>query len=169
MELVGHFGKFNTDTNIDVDHLVFKFQKLVDQKVDTPISHIHNSMKCTLDVEDLSALEKAVDAILEDYEGFVLDVKPKLDNPVKPKVVIHVITWQNKAASIPDKMGGQIVVSLARGLEGNSVELACDAQEELIKLLETFTEDTPEKRDQLDDEYSAIVGRLATALIQRIA
>jgi len=65
-------------------------------------------MQCSLLVDSLEKLEIAVDAVLADYKGYVISCKPKLDDPLRMSVVLHVITWLNRKERVPHKMAGKV-------------------------------------------------------------
>jgi len=64
-------------------------------------------MRCQVTVKSLENFEKAVDRLLKQYDGMVLQLKPKLDTPLM-NVTIHVIHYERLDLGIKGALAGEI-------------------------------------------------------------
>jgi len=90
--------------------------------------------------------------------------KLQLDNPLKLCVALNVCSWVTRETRDPHQMAGEVRIKLATKASPYYL-LAQKSLEELTALLDEFKTDTEDTRNKLDDDYSALVGRLAFKLM----
>lgn len=88
--VMGTRGNIKSDLKADTRRIVAKMEEYAQEEeyANAPYERVNDSMRCTIEVKSIDDLESVVNDILTELEGYVLNVKPKLDTPLL-NVTIH--------------------------------------------------------------------------------
>mmetsp|Transcript_46319 Transcript_46319/g.112271 ORF Transcript_46319/g.112271 Transcript_46319/m.112271 type:complete len:472 (+) Transcript_46319:150-1565(+) len=88
--VMGTRGNIKSDLKADANRIVAKMEEYAEEEeyAEAPYKRVYDSMRCTIEVKSIDDLESVVNDILTELEGYVLNVKPKLDTPLL-NVTIH--------------------------------------------------------------------------------
>eukprot|EP00526_Cylindrotheca_closterium_P013200 CAMPEP_0113637784 /NCGR_PEP_ID=MMETSP0017_2-20120614/19789_1 /TAXON_ID=2856 /ORGANISM="Cylindrotheca closterium" /LENGTH=531 /DNA_ID=CAMNT_0000548851 /DNA_START=52 /DNA_END=1650 /DNA_ORIENTATION=+ /assembly_acc=CAM_ASM_000147 len=88
--VMGTRGNIKSDLKADASRIVAKMEEYAEEEeyAEAPYKRVYDSMRCTIEVKSIDDLESVVNDILTELEGYVLNVKPKLDTPLL-NVTIH--------------------------------------------------------------------------------